>query len=171
MLHRLENTSLFRATAFNKTNIMEFFDNYEPALKSWEFTAARVYNIDETGVSTVVQSPNIVAQLGTKWVLQAVSGERGAMLTLCMIIYSFGYTVPPVSIFPRRRLHDSLMFGAPPGSLVLVNSPQSSWITGPVFLKVLEHVKKYTTSSEEDCIILLMDSHEIHCTRFHSLCQ
>jgi len=67
-LHKLKNTSLFRATTFNKTNIMEFFNNYEPALKSWEFTAARVYNIDETGVFTV-------AQLGTKWVGQAVSGE------------------------------------------------------------------------------------------------
>lgn len=56
MLRKLKNTSLFRATAFNKTNIMEFFNNYEPTLKSQEFTADRVYNIDETGVSTVVQS-------------------------------------------------------------------------------------------------------------------
>jgi hypothetical protein len=34
-----------------------------------------MYNIDETGVYTVVQSPNIVAQLGTKWFGKAVSGE------------------------------------------------------------------------------------------------
>lgn len=63
------------ATAFNKTKGMGFFDNYECALKSWEFTAGRAYNTDEAGVSTVVQSPNIVAQLGTKQVGQAVSGE------------------------------------------------------------------------------------------------
>jgi hypothetical protein len=50
-----ENTSLFMATAFNKTNGMEFFDNYECALKSWEFTAGRAYNIDEAGVSTIVK--------------------------------------------------------------------------------------------------------------------
>jgi hypothetical protein len=67
-----------------------------------------------------------VARLGTKLVGKAVSGERGAILTLSMIVYSFGYTVPPVPIFPRARLHDSLMFGAPPSSLVLMNSPQSS---------------------------------------------
>ena len=42
MLRKLEYTSLFRATAFNKTNIMEFLDNYERSLKSWEFTAGRV---------------------------------------------------------------------------------------------------------------------------------
>jgi len=40
---------------------MEFFDNYDCELKSWKFTADRVYNIDETGVSTFIVSPNIVA--------------------------------------------------------------------------------------------------------------
>jgi len=85
---------------------MEFFDSYERTLKSWKFTAYRVYNIDKTGVSTVVQSPNIVAQIGTKQVGQAVSGEGGTMVTLCMINSSVGNTVPPVCIFPRTRLHD-----------------------------------------------------------------
>jgi hypothetical protein len=66
-----QNTSLFRAIAFNKTNIMEFFDNYECTLGSWKFTADRVHNIDKTGVSTFIQSHNIVAQIGTKQVGQA----------------------------------------------------------------------------------------------------
>jgi hypothetical protein len=34
-LHSPEYTSLFRTTAFNKTNVMEFFDSYERALKSF----------------------------------------------------------------------------------------------------------------------------------------
>jgi hypothetical protein len=54
---------------------MEFFDSYERALKSWKFTADRLYNNEETGVFTVVQSPNIVTQIGTKQVEQAVSCE------------------------------------------------------------------------------------------------
>ncbi|GFG39978.1 hypothetical protein Cfor_09035 [Coptotermes formosanus] len=54
---------------------MGFFNSYECALKSWEFTADHMYDIHETGVSTVVQSPNIVAELGTKEVGQAVSDE------------------------------------------------------------------------------------------------
>jgi hypothetical protein len=32
-LRKQKNASLFRAKMFNKTNIMEFFDNYERALK------------------------------------------------------------------------------------------------------------------------------------------
>ena len=58
---------------------MEFFDNYECARKSWAFTADRVYNIDEIGMSAV-------AQLGTKQVGQAISGEQGTMITVCMVI-------------------------------------------------------------------------------------
>ena len=61
-----ENTSLSRNTAFNETNVMKFFDNYGRALKSWNFIAGRMCNIDGTGVSTVVQSANIVAQIGKK---------------------------------------------------------------------------------------------------------
>ena len=51
---------------------MEFFVNYECLLKSWKVTAERVYNVDETGVSSVVQYHNIVALIGTKQVVKAV---------------------------------------------------------------------------------------------------
>jgi hypothetical protein len=33
-----ENAILFRTNALNKTNVIELFDNYELALKPWEFT-------------------------------------------------------------------------------------------------------------------------------------
>jgi hypothetical protein len=35
-----------------------------------------MYNIEETGVFTVIQSATIVAQIGTKQVGKAVSGDR-----------------------------------------------------------------------------------------------
>jgi hypothetical protein len=145
---------------------MEFFDNFERAHRSWKFTADRVCNIDETGVSKVVLSPNIVAQIGMQQVGQAVSGERETMIAVCLIISSVDNTVPLAFIFPRARLHDSRSIGAPPGSLGLVNSPQSIWMTGHlhVFLKDLEHAKKHTRIFKEHPIILLMDNHENYCT-------
>lgn len=59
---------------------MKFYDNYETALQSGEFTGDRIYNLDETGVTTVVQAPKVVGQFGARQVGQAVSAERGTMI-------------------------------------------------------------------------------------------
>jgi len=53
---------MFVATAFSKTNVMEFY-NYKRALKSWKFTDT-LFNIDETNVSTVVEFPTLLLILG-----------------------------------------------------------------------------------------------------------
>jgi hypothetical protein len=52
------------------------------------------------------------------------------------------------------------MNGAPEGSLGLVY--ESGWMTSGNFVKVLEHVVKFTGSSTENPIILIMDNHESH---------
>lgn len=88
------------------------------------------------GVSTVLQAPKVVAKLGARQVGQVVSSERGSMITVCMIVNAIGNTVPPVFVFPRAKFHDSLLFGAPEGSLGLVNSPKSGWMTSDLFLQV-----------------------------------
>lgn len=41
---------------------------YEKVLKKYPVTPDRIYHIDETGVSTVVDPPNIVAQKGVRQV-------------------------------------------------------------------------------------------------------
>jgi len=50
-LRQRENTSLSSTTAFNETDGNEFFDNYEHALKSWNFNAGRLYDNEEPGGS------------------------------------------------------------------------------------------------------------------------
>jgi len=51
-----EVTSTGRATAFNKHTVKEYFENLANVLAKHQFTPDRIYNVDETGVTTV-QSP------------------------------------------------------------------------------------------------------------------
>lgn len=85
------------------------------------------------------------------------------MITLVMTVGAIGEVVPPVFIFPRARMSDVLMIGAPQGSLGLANST-SAWINSALFVKVLQHIKKFTRCTVDDKIILLMDNHESHCS-------
>lgn len=163
-LRKPENTSLARTTGFNKQMVEEFQKNLADVYSKYKFKPERVYNLDETGIKTVVQAPKVVAKKGTKQVGQVVSGERGNLVTMCVTVNAAGNTIPPVFIFPRARMHETLMTGSVAGSLGLVNSPTSGWITGPLFLKVLEHLVKHTQSSKESPILLIMDNHESHCT-------
>ncbi|XP_055918583.1 uncharacterized protein LOC129950684 [Eupeodes corollae] len=163
-LRKPENTSLSRSTSFNKHNIEEFQTNYQRALGKFNFTPDGILNLDETGLTTVVQAPNVIAQKGQKQVGQCVSAERGQLITMCAIVNAVGNTIPPVFIFPRARYHESMLTGAPAGSVGYVNSPTSGWMTGVLFIKVLEHIQKQTRCTKNDMILLLMDNHESHCT-------
>lgn len=111
----------------------------------------------------MLQSPNVVAQRGIKQVGQIVSAERGTSITMCGIINAIGNVVPP-AYFSRARFRDTMLAGAPVGSLGLANSPSSGWMTSDLFIKVLEHIVKITSCSINNPILIVMDNHETHCS-------
>ena len=103
----------------------------------------------------------VVATKGARHVAKITSGERGATVTVCAINAACGY-LPPVCIFPRKRMVATLMNGAPPDSVGYC-SP-NGWIDAYLFVKWLEHFAASTNACTENQQIIIMDGHHSHKT-------
>lgn len=73
-------------------------------MEKTELTGTRIYNLDESGITTVQKVPKIVSEKGAEQVGQVTSQERGELITICGVISASGRALPPVIIFPRRTL-------------------------------------------------------------------
>lgn len=99
-----EAISLNRITAFNVIEVNLFFSQLETLQTKYNFPSHRIYNIDETGISTV-QTNSILAPkvLKHKVLEKTTSGERGVKTTVvCAVSANGTYVRPCLSIKERE---------------------------------------------------------------------
>jgi hypothetical protein len=82
----------------------------------YQFTPDKINNVDETGISTVQKPGGIPAEKGGKLVGTAVCWERGRNVTVVCAMSASGSSTPPVFIYPRQRLSNSMKRHGPAGS-------------------------------------------------------
>ncbi|KMQ88629.1 tigger transposable element-derived protein 6-like protein [Lasius niger] len=155
-----EPTSLSRMTSFNRHNISEFFNNLGELYEKYKFGPQDVWNIDETGVTTVQKPSKIIASKGMKQVGAATSGERGNLVTVVCAVSASGNSVPPLFVFPRKYFKDYFIVDGPPGSIGAANP--SGWVTKDEFLLFIKHFVHHTRCSKERPILIVLDNHNSH---------
>ncbi|KAF2887142.1 hypothetical protein ILUMI_19031 [Ignelater luminosus] len=134
-LRKPESTSLCRSMAFNKPVIYDFFNKYTSVLQKHKFNAEQIWNLDETGITTVMRSVKIVSAEGTKQVGQIASSERESAIRQ--------------NIYLTDHQQDLL-------------GNKSRWMTSELFPEVLKHIVDHTYCSAVNKILLLVDNHESH---------
>ena len=162
-LRKPESTSIARVIGFRRSEVDRFFENLAQVYAKEKFDASRVFNVDETGMSTVQQQKQkILAPTGKKQIGKIVSAEKGETITAVVCVNAAGTFVPPMLIFPRKNMNPRLMNGAPPGAIG-VTSP-SGWINGELYIKWLDHFIRHTGASADRKVLLILDNHESHIT-------
>ncbi|XP_072398022.1 uncharacterized protein [Diabrotica undecimpunctata] len=146
--------------SFNNPNIAKFFKAYQEVIDKYNFPQKRIYNVDATGVSSVLNSPQIFAVTGKKQVGIVAGIERGIHVTVVCCIKPIGNHIPPTFIFAKKKWKPDLLEGAPTASLGF--SQESGWITGEIFLKWLKHFQKFSYATKESLILLGLDGHISH---------
>ncbi|KAK9703661.1 hypothetical protein QE152_g29188 [Popillia japonica] len=133
-------TSLARMTSFNPTNVNIFQEKLGEVIGRYLFEPGQIFNLDETGVTTVQKVPKIVGKKGEHQIGQVTSRERGELGIIC----AAGSALPPIWIFPRHRFVEKRMMNSVSdyGALGLVHP--SGWMTSDNFLAALKHITKHT---------------------------
>ena len=90
-----EGMSIAGIMAFNRTNVDLFFNVYTEAIDKYGFSPDRIFNLDESSLSTMMKPVKVVCERG-KPVASQISHERGASMTFVGIINAAGTFIPPV---------------------------------------------------------------------------
>jgi hypothetical protein len=170
-LRRPQATSINRITAFNKEEIVKFYDNLQGVMMKYQFTPDKIYNVDETAISTVQKPGRIVAEKGGKRVGTAVSWERGRNVTVVCAMSASGSFTPPMFIYPRQRWSNGMKRYGPAGSSGKKCS-KTGWINEELFLLWLQYFTKHSRLTPENLMLLLLDYHSSHISlASYTLCR
>lgn len=160
-----EAVSIQRAIGFNRAKVDIFFDLLEKTCYDASgmqiIPYENIFNVDESGFTCVQKPQKIVATKGKKNVGTLTSAEKGKTITVVCCMSAAGTFVPPMFIFPRMRMKESLMDHSPPGSVGTCT--KTGWINEAAFDFWLDHfLRSVRPQNMPQPVLLVMDGHSSH---------
>lgn len=126
-----QKTSVARMMGFNRIQIGRFYSNLESIYQKFQFPPSSIFNMDETGMSTV---PNQVPKV--------ISTKGGGELVPAVCCFSSSGIYAPPLIFLRKRMKVEFLDGAPPETLGMISD--TGFINTGLFIQWLVHFQKHT---------------------------
>ncbi|KAJ4427127.1 hypothetical protein ANN_24743 [Periplaneta americana] len=93
-------------------------------------------------------------------VCAVTAAERGSLVTVICSMSAGGSYVPPMLIFPRKNMTDTLKRGAPAGCKGRAHP--SGWVQNHLFTAWFEHYVAKTVPTETSPVLLILDGHYSH---------
>lgn len=121
----------------------------------------RIHNFDETGLTVNPKGHSkVIALKGRRQVGTVTSVKRGQTVTAEICVSASGCYVPPMLIYPRKRMQQEFETGFPPGAWAEFH--ETGWMTKEVFLVWFKRFVTYTGASKDKKILLILDGHKTH---------
>jgi len=139
----------------------KFFEQLGTMLGGHNFSASNIYNVDESGFSTVpTKIGRVISVKGARRVGKIESAERGTMITLALTVNASGNSLPPFFLYPMKKMQNCFLDNVSDGSIGFAN--KSGWMDQEHFVHFMKHFVKFARPTLASPVLLLLDNHYSH---------
>ena len=85
------------------------------------------------------------------------SSERGETVTAEICVSAAGAYMPPMLIFPRKRMQNEFELGLPPGGWA--ECYETGWMTTEIFSRWFKKFVKFSRASKDNVVLLITHTH------------
>ena len=164
-IRKPENVSIGRAYGFSRHKLADFFTKYLKVIYNENgnriIPNSNIYNADESGFTIDHRPEKILGQKGKRAIGTLTSAEKGKTITFLPAVSAVGHYVPPLFVFPRKRMKLELLENAPDGSIGAANP--TGWINTEIFEEWFDHfLNVVQPKARPQPTLLIFDGQKAH---------